>query len=73
MGKVSGIMHAIERLYTEIEVEEESMEHATHVINLFYALADEIKLVEEDIEMLEADSEIVDVIKAARGRMNIDN
>ena len=66
MGKVSGIMHAIERLYTEIEVEEESMENATHFVNLLYALADEIKRVEEDIEELEADGDIVDVIKAAR-------
>ena len=32
----------------------------------FYALADEIKRVEEDIEELEADGDIVDVIKAAR-------
>ena len=66
MGKVSGIMHAIERLNTEIEVEEESVENATHFVNLLYALADEIKRVEEDIEELEADGDIVDVIKAAR-------
>lgn len=25
IGKVSGIMHAVERLYTEIEVEEEAI------------------------------------------------
>ena len=66
MGKVSGIMHAIERLYTEIKVEEESMENATHFVNLLYALADEIKRVEENIKELEADGDIVDVIKAAR-------
>ena len=66
MGKVSGIMHAIERLNTEIEVEEESVENATHFVNLLYALADEIKRAEEDIEELEADGDIVDVIKAAR-------
>ena len=66
MGKVSGIMHAIEKLYTEIKVEE-SVENATHFVNLLYALADEIKRAEEDIEELEADGDIVDVIKAARG------
>ncbi len=42
------------------------MENATHFVNLLYALADEIKRVEEDIEELEADGDIVDVIKAAR-------
>ena len=66
MGKVSGIMHAIERLYTEIEIEEGSMENATHFINLLYALSDEIKLLEEDIEELEADGDIVDVIKTVK-------
>ena len=38
MGRVSGIMHAIERLYTEIKVEEESVENAMVSISVTLGL-----------------------------------
>ena len=71
IAKVNGILYAMENAFGGIHFAPESLEEASHCINTFYALKDAAKRVHEDIEKLDGDSEVVDVILAAR-KMNLD-
>jgi len=68
IGKAAGVAHAIEAAFDTVEFTPETMENANHLINAFYALEDQIRTVESDINLLAEDGRIVDVIQAARKR-----
>lgn len=72
IAKVNGIMYAMENAFGGIHYAPESVEEASYCINTFYALWDAIRKVEEDIEVLDGDSKVVDAIKAARAKLHLD-
>lgn len=71
IAKVNGILYSMESAFGGIHFAAESLEEASHCINTFYALIDAAHKVEEDLERLAEDSEVVDVILAAR-KMHLD-
>ena len=64
--KVDGVLFAMDRIFEEINFSPESLETADHLSNMISVARDEIERLKKDMEYIEADSRIVDVIKAVR-------
>lgn len=63
--KVKALLFAIERTYIDVEVVPRDRELADKGIDAFYAVWDEVKLIEKELELLSGDSKVVDVLLAA--------
>lgn len=65
IGKADALMHTIEQLYLDFEVQPEELERMNRGAYVFYALWDAIRKVADDLEMLSGDALVVDAIYAA--------